>query len=72
MSTYAPSEEWEKASKDTVAPLDNEFDWEPDSLAIRHIFACPDATPSVRSSTAEWERYSCPSCGWAAWISRDR
>lgn len=70
MSTYAPSEEWEKASKEKEALQDNEYYWEPDSPAVRHIFACPDAAPSVRSATAKWENYSCPSCGWAVGFPR--
>lgn len=70
MSSYAPDEKWEKASKDTkLAP--NEVVWEPTSGTGTHALKCSgNLLRSVtKTESGKHEHYWCEECEYTFDIS---
>lgn len=62
VSSYAPSEEWETASKE--ADTSQEFVWLPTSPLVRHALNCPNAGINVLYKGKTWLRHECTGCNW--------
>lgn len=63
MSNYAPSEKWEKASKDTALAPD-EYVWKPNSPGTEHSFTLKCSGNLMRTVGKGFEKYHCPECGF--------